>query len=86
MMFGKPERLPDYDRPQQVNEVAFRRLMGEFQPSETLTCDAGSFASGKFEECGKPAICWVGGGLDHPSCEQHARGESYACALGADDA
>lgn len=84
-MLTKPEQLPVYERPEQISEVAFRRLTGEFAPSPTLTCDAGSFETGEFVVCGKPAICWVGGGLDHPSCERHARGESYACALDAAD-
>lgn len=56
-----------------ISEVSFLRLIGEYVSDGGTRCDVIG--------CEALAICLVGGGCDHPSCERHAQGESYHCAL-----
>ena len=57
----------------QISEVAFRRLMGELEPDGATKCDVIG--------CDVLAICIVGCGQGHPSCERHAKGENYISPL-----
>ena len=57
----------------QIPQVSFRRMNGELKPDGRTECDVIG--------CVELAICIVGGGQGHPSCEDHAKGADYISPL-----
>ena len=61
------------DHSKEIKEVSYRRLAGELQPDGNAICDVLG--------CDAPAICLVGCGGGHPSCEEHAQGADHISPL-----
>lgn len=77
----KPETVSPEEKPQVISQVSFMRLMGQLKPDGSI-CDCFWFGDdGERIYCGEMAICRVGNGTGHPSCEKHAQGVPYVCQL-----
>lgn len=65
----------DTGRRQMISEVSYRRLTGELRPDGQTVCDV--------IPCQSLAICIVGCGAGHPSCEKHAQMADHISPLPA---
>ncbi len=57
-----------------ISQATFRRLMGELVPRDGIICTV--------HGCDGLAICLIGCGKGHASCERHAQGADYISPLG----